>query len=255
MTDVPNREAILRRVQKLLAIAQDTRADPNEAAAAASQAEKIMRKFQLDMGEVLVQSIKRGEDLGTEDVICTAKTNGTPVDKVPPWAGWIAFNVAELHDCGYRYGVTKDAKGRSNTCVRFYGYTADVQVASWTLQYLVETVNRLCTQFRDDLSYKLGGRSVMDSYRKGVALGICSVLKKAKAAKDAEMQQAVASRALVVVKAQAVAERYGEFTYKNRKSRMSDGDAYSRGMDDGRRVDVHLRAIGGGSNDTARRLS
>ena len=35
---VENKESILRRIQKLLAIASDDRADPNEAAAAAGMA-------------------------------------------------------------------------------------------------------------------------------------------------------------------------------------------------------------------------
>ena len=44
MSDSPDLESILRRVRKLLAIAEDGRGDPNEAAAAAQQAERIMRK-------------------------------------------------------------------------------------------------------------------------------------------------------------------------------------------------------------------
>lgn len=50
MTPTHNTEldAVIRRVQKLLAIAQDDRANEHEAAAAAAQAEKLMRKFQID---------------------------------------------------------------------------------------------------------------------------------------------------------------------------------------------------------------
>ena len=38
---------VLRRVQKLMAIANDTRADPNEAASAAAHAANIMQKYGL----------------------------------------------------------------------------------------------------------------------------------------------------------------------------------------------------------------
>ena len=91
---IENKESILRRIQKLLAIASDDRADPNEAAAAAGMAEKVMRKYQIDHAELIMTSLKQGHDLGTEDVIASAKTNGTKVLKVPAWAGWIAVAVS-----------------------------------------------------------------------------------------------------------------------------------------------------------------
>ena len=84
-----NLESVIRRVQKLLAIAEHERSDPNEAAAAAGMAEKIMRKYQLDYSAVIITALKKGDDLSTENIVCSAKTNGTktfgccPLDRLP----------------------------------------------------------------------------------------------------------------------------------------------------------------------------
>jgi hypothetical protein len=83
----------------LLAIASDDRADPNEAAAAAGMAEKVMRKYQIDHAELIMNGLKQGHDLSTEDVVATAKTNGTKVKQVPAWAGWIAVAVSKFTEC------------------------------------------------------------------------------------------------------------------------------------------------------------
>ena len=242
---IENLEGVMRRIQKLLAIAQDDRANPAEAAAAASMAEKVMRKYQLDHADILLASMKRGDDMGTEDCVATAKTNGTAVKVIPPWANWIAVQVAYLHDCGAR-----QTKVAADVAIRFYGFKTDVQIAAWTYSYLIATVNRLCRQFREAPEYIIGGRKTMNSYRLGVSTGILQALKKLIAEKAAEMQQASSSRALVLTKTQAVAERFGAMvTHNTGTKQMRDVHAYSKGVIDGRSVDVARRAVGASSSN------
>jgi hypothetical protein len=244
-----NKEAVLRRVQKLLAIAQDSRANEHEALAAARQAETIMRRYQIDHADVIATSIKRGEDLGTEDVVVTAKDNGTAVEKVPSWCSFLAVRIGELHDCPIRFARVSTKKGLEQA-VRFHGYTADVKVAGWMLQYLVDTVNRLCKEYRKHPRYITGGRSVMNAYRHGVVQGIMNSLVALKREKDAEMQVAVASRALVVVKANAIKEQYGDFSYRKANTKIADDYAFSDGARDGRAVNVRQTALNGPNTST-----
>lgn len=242
------RENVLRRVQKLLAIAQDDRANPNEAAAAASQAEKIMRKYQIDNAEAIASRISKGDDLDTSTVVATAKDNGTPVEKIPPWAQWLAVAVAELNDCGARNGFTQTTKGQE-ACIRFYGYTEDVQVAAWMFDYLVATTNRLCKEFRKDDRYLQGGRAVMNSYRQGVSQGILSSVQALTRAKRAEV---VTGTGLMVIKQRAITEKYGDFGYKSRPITTRSGDAFSAGREVGKRVDVNRRGVGHTGNSQQR---
>ena len=235
---------VLRRIEKLLAIAQDDRANPNEAAAAAGMAERIMRKYQIEHQEVILASLKKGDDLTTADIVATAKTNGTHVKAVPVWAGWLAVAIARLNDCGAKtitVGSTGDA------CVRFYGFSADVKIAAWTLQYLVATVNRLCDDFKKTPEYMIHGRRGINSYRQGVALGITSLLKAMRAERENEVTQVSTGCLLIVVKQQAITDKFGDFGYRRSKSAsIKVEDAFASGLADGKNVDVRRRAVEGG---------
>lgn len=227
----PDLEGVMRRIQKLLAIAGDDRADPAEAAAAAGMAERIMAKYQLAHEDIIVQALRQGDDLSTADCVASAKTNGTKVIQVPPWANWLATRVAQLNDCGARLVIT--ASGDRG--IRFYGYSADVQVAKWMYDYLVATTLRLCRQYKVSDAYLREGRQGINSYRQGVSTGISSSISKAIAAKKEEARST--GTALVLVKAGAITQKYGEvFSTKKGKTSVSAGNSYSAGMADGKKV-------------------
>lgn len=249
--DTPeNLEGVMRRIAKLLAIAGDSRANPAEAAAAAGMAEKVMRKYQLEHADVIAASLKAGEDMATEDCLATAKTNGTKVERLPPWANWMSVQIAKLHNTGVR-------QARSSTgevVVRFFGFKSDVLVAAWTFNYLVATVNRLCMAFRKDPAYIIGGRSVMHSYRQGVSTGILGSIKKLIDEKEAEARTSSSGTALVVAKAQAIAERFG-VTKLVKSGNIKKDNAFIHGFIHGKQVDVARRAVGGASTSSTLRLA
>lgn len=237
-----NLDSIMRRVQKLLAIAQDDRANPNEAAAAAGMAERIMRKYQIDHSELIIKELKAGADLETSECLCTAKTNGTKVESVPLWASWMASAVADFNDCGAQIATNSNRE----KVVRFYGYAGDVQVAKYMLDYLVATTLRLCREFKTTEDYAVYGRSGLASYRSGVASGICSAVRALIEVK--EQEQASTGTALVVVKQDAIVAKYGEvFGKKSSKTKTTSGHNFSAGFQDGRKVDVNVRGVTGSS--------
>lgn len=252
MTTTENLDSVMRRIAKLLAIAQDDRANPAEAAAAAGMAERIMRKYQLEHSDLIIQELKSGNDLSTEDCVASAKTNGTKVVSVPVWANWMATQVAKLNSCGARIVTT--ASG--DVGFRFFGYTADVQVAKHMFDYLVATTLRLCRKFKDTPDYAEGGRRELNSYRQGVALGITSSIQALIKEKAREEAAAVTGRSLVVVKQAAIAEKYGKvFETKPSKSAVRRGDAFGAGMRDGKAVNVNVRGVTGPTRSSNLRLS
>jgi hypothetical protein len=249
MTEVENMESILRKVQKLLAIAQDDRANPNEAAAAAGMAERIMRKYQIEHADVIATALKKGDDLTEAEVVGSAKTNGTKVKIVPPWVQFLATRVAKLCEVEVRSARNQDG----NACVRFCGFVADVKVAAWMLEYLIATSLRLCNEFKKTEAYKYDGRAAVNSYRLGITTGInasIAALIKAK-----EVETVSTGRALVVVKKQAIAERFGNFNYGTKKINTSNGNAFASGVVDGKKIDVQRRAIGAGQGGATLRLN
>lgn len=243
MSHIENLDSVMRRITKLLAIAGDDRANPAEAAAAAGMAERIMRKYQIDHSDIIIQELKAGHDLSTADCVASAKTNGTKVVDVPVWANWIATQVAQLNSCGASIVMT--ASGDAG--LRFYGYTSDVLVAKHMFDYLVATTLRLCKKFKDTPDYAAGGRKELNSYRQGVALGIARSIKALIQEKATEAAAEVTGRSLVVVKAAAIEEKFGKVfvTKPSSKTAVRRGDAFSAGIRDGKAVNVNVRGITG----------
>lgn len=235
-----NLDSVMRRISKLLAIAQDDRANPEEAASAAGMAERIMRKYQLEHADVIVASLKAGDGMDHTDCIATAKTNGTKVLEVPVWAQWVALQVSKVNDCGAK--IVRTASGEK--AVRFYGFKSDIQVAGYIFNYLVATTNRLCKEFLKSETYEREGRRSVNSYRQGVSVGILTNLRKVVADKVAEMNAASGGNQLMIVKAAAIAEHFGAAARgKVSRTAVNRDDSFSSGVRDGKSVDVNRRGV------------
>lgn len=242
-------EAILRRVQKLLAIANDSRGDPNETAAAAAQAENIMRKFNLDHADVIAADLKRN----AADMMDSARVNAnmkrddpkrTILKRPPKWAGFIAFEIGMLHDVQVRF--VWDAK--TGVVVEFCGVKSDVQVAAWMFDYLVGqmiiSVRNFGAQHRRD--YGSAPDKVANSaYRDGFVSAMNQSLRALRKSKTVELEHHGAGTALVVAKKAAIEAHFGQFNYGTSKSRqIRDRDAFAAGAAAGRKVDVQRRGVG-----------
>ena len=248
-------DAILRRIQKMLAIAQDDRADANEAAAAAAMAEKLMRKYQIEHADVISAELKREENFDKIDVAAVMKrAQGHKPSAVPPWAQWLAVRIAKLHDCGVRTGRNAEV----GACLRFYGYRADVQCAAWTFDYLVGATIRAVRAYQH-AAKQLGmprTKAESNSFRHGFVTAMLRSIDVAIAERERENAAASDSRALVVVKQAALAERFGDFNYGKSKSKgPSRGDAFAEGVIEGRKVDVNRRGLEGTTTTGAPLLS
>ena len=227
-------ESVLRRVHKLLAIAGDDRANAAEAAAAASQAEKIMRKYQIEHADVISATLNRDESFDQQHISGTmnpsARASGTTT-----WAGMLSLAVGRLNDCLASWARTDDL----GVCVRYSGYKSDTQVALWTHLYVV---NQMVSALRQHQKTHGSDRQESERFRKGFIIAVVGNINAAISAKKAEMAQASASRSLVIVKAQAVEERFGP--QKEKRGRFShSGDAFARGHAAGSTVDIGRRGV------------
>jgi len=254
MNQPENREATLRRVQKLLAIAGDTRANANEAAAAAQQAERIMRKYQWEhadvLGAQLSGSANGNRGMATRQVHANRRQFGKIKTKVvPPWTSWLAVRIAQFNDCLVAYAHHPDW-GR---CLEFKGHEDDVQLAEWTFDYLVNALEASIRQFQREAPRT---KTASSSYRTGFALALCDNLAAAKRAKDAEVAAQSTSRSLMVLKMAVVTEHFGKEKYsKVKNTSTSDASGYARGRSDGARVNVTTRAVGHTASTSPRRLA
>lgn len=229
MSDTENLAAIYRRLQKILAIANDTRTDPGTAAAAASQAEKIMRKYQIEESDVLEKTLKAGgaELFSTFDMNATYNIGKPRNTIISQSLSILAVAIAKLNDT-QAVSYTDQIFGKM---LRFRGYKPDVEVSKFTFRYLVQTCIRAGR-----------GETSLPDFRKGFMKAVVESLKKALEEKIAD--RVVDSRALVVIKKDAVTLHFGDPKYSQGRQSYSDREAADRGYEAGKKLDVLLRGVG-----------
>ena len=232
-----DREKVIILIKKLLTMAEHANSNEHEALAAAKQAESLMRKYNVDYAEAIAKEIKSGAGMTTGDVVATAKDNGTPTIQTPQWAQYLSVRVGNLYDTPVRLVRVRTSLGLEQA-IRFHGYTYDVEVAVWTFDMLVKTINRLCKAYRKHPYYVANGRAVMNAYRLGVVHSILGTLDQM--AFDKRVQETSSGVALVWIKKEAIVKQYGAFDYQDAKVTKTtrDGLAYLIGRQDGRAVQV-----------------
>lgn len=238
MTENTNKtelDNILRRVQKLLAIANDGRGNANEAAAAASQAERIMRKYQIDHADIIEASLHREDSFDQVDVSGTMNPEAS-AKSTTTWAGMLGLAIGRLHDCKASW-----ARSNGNVVLRYSGYKSDTQVARWTHLYIVGQLRQALKAYQRESG---ATRAMSEDFRKGFVVAVVANIKEAIKLKQAEMATSATSRDLVVRKADAVAERFG--AQKQQTNRYSRGSSFGDGHARGSRVDVGRRGVSGG---------
>lgn len=243
---VENLDSVIRRIGKLLAIAEDDRADPNEAAAAAAMAARIMEKYQLDNSDIVLEALSAADAVVEKDIHPEAQQNPGNNRHVPGWQGTIALYVARLNDCGAM--LVRDVNKHQS--IRLYGFTADVEVSTYTLKYLFMTVQRLCKHYQNHGPRVTWEPKEMYDYRAGVVAAICNSLAAALEEKRVNETTHATGTALVVAKKDAISEKYGDvFGARQGKSRAVT-QAFRTGTQDGAKVNVKTAALRGGNSST-----
>lgn len=164
-------DRIADKVRKLLALASDPGAAPNEAETAARQAAALMAKHQLDEADLqlsgaagkLVFDLMEGYGRGTRPGKRNAK-------EVPPWIAIIAHGVRIF---------TRTFSTRGTDRVYFKGQRCDVELAVWMHDQIVET----CYRASQTACSGLGQREASE-WRNGYAGAVQSRLKSLARVRD-----------------------------------------------------------------------
>jgi len=243
-------ESTLRRIQKLLAIANDARGDANECAAAAEMANKLMRKYNIDHADLLTAKIKNQEQ--AFKVLLKPIDPKKPTSKTPSWAGFLGFRIAKLFDCEVRFERSKSM----GECMAFFGTDEDTQVCGWMFDYIINQLRIGMLRYQNCGISRTRGQT--DSYRVAFVMGVCDNLKalqderhKAEAAPEGKQVYA-----LVVAKADAIKQAFGEFKYgEGKQINWKDVSAASQGYAAGQKVNVNSRGLPGDKSESAAQLN
>lgn len=204
-------EEVIRKVQKLLALADQSR-NPSEAEAIAAsmQAQKLLAKYNLEIADITGEEKK--EEI--EQVIADVGTGNK-------WKYTLANAIADSYCCKcYYHGAEM---------IVFYGYQSDVLIARRVFMYLFKVGNSLATKYvkarRDNGEYRTQG--LYNSFCSGFCAGVRSELQKN-------------CTALMLVTPQVVIESFDKYSESFKKVDyridMNDWDAYSTGEVEGKRA-------------------
>ena len=207
-------EKVIKRVKKLLAMAEDA-SSPNEALIAAKRARALMDKHQLSKSDI--------ELFGSEflETIADKKTGNRR-----RWLIDLGSAAGLLNDCVFCFNKKPPIE------YKFRGFKSDAIVAKLTMDYLVETCERL---LKTTSSF---GVSEKNFYR----LGFAEAVEERAYAISLERKEIVTSggKDLVITKQNSINAHFGELTAvkfrDTRQPSLSEWSAYKKGLEDGESV-------------------
>jgi hypothetical protein len=142
MVEQTEREKMLEKVRKLLALA-GSNPNENEAQAAANKAQALLAEYNLTLADV---EAKKGDEFVIEKDLVTSSY---------PWRRQIANAVAHLYFCRYFYQSVFNETGKSKVDIHcFAGAPHNVQVAKMMFDYLHRAVDRLAHEGSKKLTKK-----------------------------------------------------------------------------------------------------
>lgn len=204
-------DVVIRKVQKLLALADESR-NPSEAEAIAAsmQAQKLLAKYNIDIATVTGEE----KDEPIEQVIADVGTG-------KKWKYTLANVVAESYCCKCFYHGAE--------MIVFYGFASDTLIARRVFMYLFKVGNSLANKYvkerKESGEWRTDG--IYNSFCKGFSNGVYKELQKN-------------CTALMLVTPQKVIESFEKYseTFKavDNDVSMSDVEAYLTGEIEGKRA-------------------
>lgn len=234
---VTKRDSVIRKIKACLArAAEGSGATPEEAAIAARQAEGLMRKYNIEMAQVIMEDLNDPRSFSWAYVRTNMfKNNKAFIKKVQDWPQWIAVPCAKLYDCHASIRMV-DGDGY---VIAFFGYKMDVDVCCWVYDYLLDCCRRRSLEIQEWEAMTAG--LTLNKYRKqfraGMAIELARRLVKLAEDRNREMAKG-GGTALVVRKLSAVEEQFGSFNYQKGDASEANSVAGMRGREAASRINL-----------------
>lgn len=158
-----NKEAVIRKIESLLALAGNN-PNENEAIAAALKAQQLMAKYNVELAEV--EGRNANQEITRE--FYEIKRSSHYVSK---WKIELS-NIIARNFCCKTYLLGKDI-------IAFYGYEKDVRIAKEVFRFLFEAGNRMADRYyRKCRKEGRETRGVLNTYLLGFCNGVREVLDR-----------------------------------------------------------------------------
>jgi hypothetical protein len=206
-----DRDTVLGRIRKFLALANNN-TNPHEAAVAAARAQQLMVEHKIAMLELETPADADADEIAQTDILRSKKP-------MTPWRREL-LSVLSVH-CFCQVVLVRSAETGAQTA-RVVGLPEDADVLAELYVYLEREINRLCTSHGGNKQ----PRAWRTNFRRGAVVGVHHTLSE-----QAKMQMSD-SRALVVYQRSAeavkeyVADKYPKLKqFKSRELTVPDAAA------------------------------
>jgi hypothetical protein len=211
------RYPVLDRVRKLLNLARDSN-NENEAASAAQRAADLMEQHEIHEAEL--RTLEEPDAQAAQHKETIDRLRATETRRVVGWHAALASGLMTKFHCRYYF---------NNGAIVFFGRLTAVQTASYTLQYLIREVERLC-----DAECADNSRSFRNAFRLGCASRIAQRLTADIAAPIADQPPASAGVLAIIQKdrdeVEAAYEEMSKDFGKARIGSYSSGGGFKAGV-------------------------
>ena len=225
-------EKVKIKIKKLLAMAENGSGDnTNEAATAAKMAARLMDQYQISHADMIKVELKKGDGLVGEAI------NDLEFTAWPLWLQSLAVYVCEAFECQGRF----TRSGQRKKKMKIQGYKADVQMVHWLYGFLYEELTRLAKK-EVGIQRSLGNDTHANTIKNSFLSGAVDILQyRLQEITDArKVAQSNAGTDLMVVKADAIALRFGTVKYGQRTTRhKADMSSYYSGQEAGKNVNLN----------------
>lgn len=210
-----NKEKVIKRIQKLLSMAGSKSYNPNEASVAAKRAQELLDKYNINISEV------EAKEVTTVDVELVQNRI------IDDWKMMLADAMQTAF--GIRSLILSTRPPYSGQGIRFVGGEVDVEVAKYTYDFLVETVDRLYEEGEEEISYKMG-----------VASSICAKLRAM--GQEEKEKQAEKKNEIIFIKGRAIQDYLAEQNIQGatpqQRQQVTDQEALRKGYKAGEGVEI-----------------
>lgn len=213
---------IIEKIKKILALARDPAATPDEAATAAAMAQKLMQQHQLEEADLVEKGHIKLDPISYEIFYQSARTD--------TWIQNLANSLAPAFSC-----IVLLSTGRGLGVV---GRPDNREAFKFTFEYLKQTIHNMATR---SCPSHVHGRRWTNSYGVGCAVKIHQRIKEERAALKAAAD-AMDGNAIILVKEEALVQEFVKTQMNTKKGSPSQADfdasGYRQGYIDGDKVNL-----------------
>jgi hypothetical protein len=226
-------DTVRDKIRKLLALANDEGAADNEAETAMRQANKLMKKHNIDLAALHQASGTKPIYKWTEGFVPTSHPK--PVNQCPLWFQWVGVGIATFTDTRV---VIKGIRTIKSMGLEFAGDEVDVEYAVWLAERMRDEI-RIKAAMYDAPGHDSNTRwANREEFRHAMARRIRARLVELRQQRDQELKSTGTALVVVNDKIKQRDEQFGpqQFSKKRRSHTRGSYEAQHEGNQAGNQV-------------------